>query len=117
LLQRIESFDGITILATNLRENLDDAFTRRFELVVFFPLPRAPERARLWQRGFSAKATLGKDVDLITIAHEHELSGGAIMNVIRQVSLVAIAEGQRTIGKQDILQAIKRELTKEGRSS
>jgi hypothetical protein len=117
LLQRIESFDGITILASNLRDNLDDAFSRRFELVVYFPLPRPAERLRLWQRGFSAKAKLGADVDLDALARTHELSGGSIMNVIRQVSLMAIAEGEREISKQDIQQAIKRELAKEGKGT
>ncbi len=117
LLQRIESFDGVAILASNLRENLDDAFTRRFETVVYFPLPRAPERARLWARGFPAKARLAKDVDLEVIARDHELAGGSIMNVIRQVSLAAIAEGEREICRDDIVQAIKRELAKEGRGS
>jgi hypothetical protein len=117
LLQRIESFDGIALLASNLRENLDDAFTRRFELVVYFPLPRPPERRRLWQRGFSAKAKLGKDVDLDALAHEHELSGGSIMNVIRQVSLTAIAEGAREIVRDDLVRAIRRELAKEGKGT
>jgi hypothetical protein len=117
LLQRIESFDGITILASNLRDNLDDAFTRRFELVVYFPLPRPAERLRLWQRGFSAKARLGNDVELDALARSYELSGGSIMNVIRQVSLTAIAEGEREISSRDLVQAIKRELSKDGRSA
>jgi hypothetical protein len=117
LLQRIESFEGIALLASNLRENLDDAFTRRFELVVYFPLPRPPERRRLWQRGFSAKAKLGGDIDFDKLAHEHELSGGSIMNVIRQVSLTAIAEGEREIVRDDLIKAIRRELAKEGKSA
>ena len=117
LLQRIEGFDGIALLASNLRENLDDAFTRRFELVVYFPLPRPAERKRLWQRGFSAKARLAKDVDLDAIANDHELSGGSIMNVIRQVSLTAIAEGEREIVREDLIKAIRRELSKEGKSA
>jgi len=115
LLQRIEDFDGIAILASNLRENLDDAFTRRFESIVYFPLPRPPQRRLLWERGFSAKARLADDVDLDAIARSHELAGGSIMNVIRQVSLAAIAEGERPITRDDIQQAIRRELIKEGK--
>jgi AAA+ superfamily predicted ATPase len=114
LLQRIELFDGISILASNLRENLDDAFTRRFESIVYFPLPRPAERLRLWRRGFSPRARLHPAVDLDAIARDHELAGGSIMNVIRQVSLVAIAEGEREITRDDLLQAIRRELMKEG---
>src|SRR5207237_3855098 len=55
LLQRIEVFDGIAILASNRKENLDDAFTRRFESIIYFPLPRPEERLRLWRQGFSPK--------------------------------------------------------------
>ncbi len=117
LLQRIESFDGIVILASNLRDNLDDAFTRRFESIVYFPVPRPAERLRLWTQGFSAKATLDAGVDLQAIARDHDLSGGAIINVIRQVSLTAIAEGERAITREDLALAIRRELAKEGRGS
>ena len=115
LLQRIEGFDGIAILASNLRDNLDDAFTRRFESVVYFPLPRPPERLRLWTQGFSPRARLNANVDLDAIAREHELAGGAIINVIRYVSLAAIADGERAITRDDIVQGIRRELAKDGR--
>jgi len=115
LLQRVETFDGIAILATNLRANIDEAFARRFELVVYFPPPRFDERLRLWREGFSPRASLAADVDLQQIAREHELTGGHIMNAIRQASLVAIAAGGRPITAADLDQAIRRELTKEGR--
>ena len=58
LLQRIETFDGIAILASNQRENLDEAFTRRFESIIYFPMPRPEERLRLWQQGFSPHTQL-----------------------------------------------------------
>jgi hypothetical protein len=112
LLQRIEGFDGIAILASNLRDNLDEAFMRRFESVVYFPLPRPAERLRLWTQGFSPRARLDASVDLDAIAREHELSGGAIINVIRYVSLAAIAEGERPITRDDLVQAIRREQAK-----
>ena len=117
LLQRIEVFDGVSILASNLRDNLDDAFTRRFESVVYFPLPRPAERLRLWKQGFSPAARLHPSVDFAAIARDHELSGGSIMNVIRQVSLTAIAEDSREIHHDDLIQAVRRELAKEGRIS
>jgi AAA+ superfamily predicted ATPase len=115
LLQRIETFDGITILASNLRENLDRAFARRFELMVYFPLPRAAERELLWRRALPQRARLADDVDLSAIARDHELSGGAIVNIVRQVCLAAIAEGSRPISASDLALAIKREMSKEGR--
>lgn len=114
LLQRIESFDGVAILASNLPENLDDAFTRRFESVVYFPMPRAEERRELWQRGFPEQAPLA-DVDLHAIARDHELSGGAIMNVVRHLCLESIAAGGEAIDEPTIRAAIRRELQKEGR--
>lgn len=115
LLQRIESFDGIAILASNLRDNLDDAFARRFESIIFFPMPRPEERLRLWQLGFSAKAKLDASLDLVQIAKDHALSGGAIMNVIRCVSLQALKEGGRKITTEDLMQGVRREFAKEGK--
>jgi hypothetical protein len=115
LLQRLETFDGVLVLASNMRENLDLAFTRRFESVIFFPLPRTAERLELWRRGFSPCAILDPKVDLAALAEAHELSGGSIMNVIRQVSLAAIAEHERPITNDDLQNAIRREFAKEGK--
>ncbi len=115
LLQRIESFDGIAILASNLRENLDDAFTRRFETIAYFPLPRSEERASLWKNGFSPSAALDPSLDLSRIAEDYALSGGSIMNVVRYVSLRALEDGGRPIGTDDVLRGIRREYAKEGR--
>ena len=77
LLQRIETFDGIAILASNQRENLDSAFTRRFESIIYFPLPRPEERLRLWQQGVSPKAHCEPGLNMAQLAREHELSGGS----------------------------------------
>lgn len=115
LLQRLETFRGIAVLATNVRENLDEAFTRRFESIVYFPMPSADERLRIWRGGFSARARFDDDVDLEVLARDHQLSGGSIMNVIRHVSLSAIAEDERPIRRDDLLQGVRRELQKEGR--
>ncbi len=115
LLQRLETFDGVVVLASNMRDNLDLAFSRRFESVIYFPLPRPVERVELWKRGLSPRARLAPEVDLAAIAHAHELSGGSIMNVIRHVSLAAIAEGERPITGDDVQHAIRRELAKEGK--
>ncbi len=114
LLQRIETFDGIAILASNRRDNLDDAFTRRFESVIYFPMPRAEERLQLWHQGFSPQAQLEETMDLEKIAQEYTLSGGSIMNVIRYVSLQTLKRGCTTIRHKDMVQGIRREYTKEG---
>lgn len=113
LLQRLETFEGVVILATNLPANLDGAFLRRFESVVYFPLPGPEQRLRLWREAFSPRARL--EVDLEAIAERHELSGGLILNVVRQVSLEAIASGEAPIGEAQLLRAIRRELDKEGK--
>ena len=124
LLQRIESFEGVVVLASNLHRNLDEAFLRRFEAVVYFPPPRAEERLRLWREGFSPRADVKADLE--RIAREHELTGGAIINVIRKVSLAAIARGGLTnresegdsgespISQGDIEEAIRSERGKNG---
>ena len=115
-LQRIETFDGIAILASNLRDNVDDAFARRFESVIYFPMPRPEERLRLWRQGFSPLATLDRSVDLEALARDRVLSGGAIMNVILYASLQALKGGGRPISAEDLLTGISRELAKEGKT-
>src|SRR5262249_52070183 len=105
LLQRLETFDGVVLLASNMRENLDPAFARRFESVIFFPLPRPAERLELWRRGLPARARLDASVDLPALAERYELAGGAIMNIIRQICLASIAEGERPITAADVQQA------------
>jgi hypothetical protein len=114
LLQRVETFDGIAILASNMRDNIDNAFARRFESVIHFPMPRAGERAEIWRRGMPKCAPLAADVDIDDIAREHTLAGAAIMNAIRFASLASINDG-RPIHHYDLLNAIQREYAKEGR--
>jgi len=117
LLQRVETFNGIVILATNMKNNIDEAFSRRFESMVQFQMPRPQERSLLWQKGFSEKAhkALGEDVDLNDLAMQYELSGASIMNVIRYVSLLSI-ESKKLIFKNDLIAGIRREFAKEGKS-
>ncbi len=116
LLQRIETFDGIAILASNQRDNLDNAFARRFESIIFFPMPRAEERQRLWRQGFPAKAQMDPEIDFRKLAQEHELAGGAIMNVVRFASLRALEAGDHRITPALLREGIRRELTKEGKT-
>lgn len=115
LLQRIETHNGLVILASNLANHVDEAFARRFEHVVYFPMPRQQERHLIWTKGLPPGATLETGVDLAQIAAGHELSGGMIMNVIRHVSLQAISRGERILRNQDFLDGIRREYAKENR--
>ncbi|MEK7718522.1 MAG: ATP-binding protein [Bacteroidota bacterium] len=116
LLQRIEDFNGVVILASNLKNNIDAAFLRRFQSVIQFPMPKPAERGRIWKNAFSDKATLEKKVDLDKVAEQHEISGGTIMNVVRTVSLKAISRGDNKILSADMEEAIRREFMKEGRT-
>jgi AAA+ superfamily predicted ATPase len=115
LLQRVEVFNGVAILASNQRENLDTAFTRRFESIIYFPVPRPEERRRIWQQAIPAQASLDPGVDLATIAQDHELTGGSIMNVVRWVSLRALESGDHRITPELIQEGVRHERTKEGK--
>ncbi len=115
LLQRLEMFNGISILALNRKKNIDKALMRRFGSVIHFPMPGPEERVLLWKKGFSDKAQLSADVDLSRLAKNYELSGGTILNVIGFASLQALKRGDNEILMQDVLQGIKPELVKEGK--
>ncbi len=117
LLQRIEEFDGVVILASNLKGNIDDAFVRRFHSVISFPMPRPAERRRIWEKAFPERAELGRGIDLGQLAEKHELSGGTIMNVVRYSSLRALSRGDSTILLADVEEGIRREFLKEGRTA
>jgi hypothetical protein len=117
LLQRIEEFDGVIVLASNQRLNIDDAFLRRFHSVVHFSLPRPPERLRIWREAFSRKAELEPRIDLSQLAEKHEVAGGTIMNIVRYASLMALSRGGTTIALDDLEEGIRRELLKEGRAA
>lgn len=109
LLQRIEKFNGIVILASNFKDNFDEAFFRRFDSMVYFPLPTAEQRLSFWQQGFSSACTLAGEIDLEVVANKYELSGAQINNVIRFVSLKALSDQRTEIWLQDIDEGIRRQ--------
>ena len=116
LLQRIEDFPGVVILATNLRSHLDDAFARRFQSMIHFPLPGFEQRLRLWEDNFKDKPyRLAADVDLRKLASEYELPGGSIVNVLRYACLKSATRTPREIRAQDLLRGVRNELHKEGK--
>ena len=116
LLQRTESFPGIIILASNLKANIDDAFARRFQSIIYFPMPDAEQRARLWRNILGVDCLLADDVDIEILAEKYELSGGAICNVIRDAAIYALRKNRDVLCRQDLIQGITRELRKEGRT-
>lgn len=114
LLQRLETFDGIAILASNLHQNIDDAFLRRIDKVVDFPAPGPAERLALWHRIRQTKAKVSNDVDLEALADRFELTGGEIRNCWLDAAHRAVGEGQM-IGMGLLIQAVGNELVKQGK--
>jgi SpoVK/Ycf46/Vps4 family AAA+-type ATPase len=115
LLQRMERFEGVAILATNLRKHLDNAFLRRLQFAVEFPLPTVADRLRIWRQIWPEGATLGDDLDFEFMASHLELSGGHIRNVALTAAYLA-SEQPEPIGMRHLLAATRRELQKLGRS-
>ncbi len=114
LLQRMETFDGVVILATNLRANLDDAFTRRLHFVVEFPFPEAADRERIWQVNFPAETPLTEEVDVPLLAERFRITGGNIRNIIMAAAFLA-AENGRAVAMSHLFHATRREYQKLGR--
>ena len=116
LLQRIEDYNGLVILASNFKNNIDDAFMRRFQSTIYFPLPGKEERQLLWKNGFSSAVQLSEEIDLKQIAHKYEIPGGIIMNVIQHCSLKTLSKGSNIIEYQDLMIGIRREYHKSRRT-
>jgi AAA+ superfamily predicted ATPase len=116
LLQRVEDFPGIVILASNLKSNIDEAFVRRFQAMVYFPMPTAAQRLKLWTQFFSGSIRPHPSVDLDSIAEKYELSGGAAINVFRYCALRAAQRSSHVVLQDDILQGLHREFQKYGKT-
>lgn len=112
LLQRIEDFPGTVILATNLRSNIDEAFSRRFQSVVYFPMPDEELRCKLWRNMLPKKWLGEQSEELITLAAETELSGGSITNVVRRCAIQLLMSGHETLDKQTLKEALQKEKAK-----
>ena len=109
LLQRIEDFPGTVILATNLKSNIDEAFSRRFQSVIYFPMPDEELRAELWRK-MLPQQWLGKDQqELISLAANTELSGGSIANVVRNCAIELVGSRLQELSKEVLKRALERE--------
>ncbi len=116
LLQRIESFDGMVILATNYRTNIDKAFTRRFNAVIHFPMPDPEMRKQLWLNAFPNKINFEPSINWEDIATQFEFSGGMIVNAVRHTCLLSLSEGDHLIKYNHLFRSISLELEKEGKT-
>jgi hypothetical protein len=116
LLQRIEDFPGVIVLSSNLKGNLDDAFSRRFQAMIHFPLPGPAERERLWRQAFGGAVALADDVDFRALGEKHKLAGGSIINVLRYCVLVSLQHKQ-AVSLADVTRGVQRELAKDGKTA
>jgi len=114
LLQRMESFDGVAILTTNLRANLDEAFIRRLDVIVDFPVPDQAQRLALWDHCLSPEVPRTDDVDLVRCARTYELSGGAIRACAITAGYLAAADGG-PVTMAHLIASAEREYRKLGR--
>ena len=116
LLQRVEDYPGLIILASNFKNNIDDAFLRRFQSIVHFPLPNAEERLSLWRKSLPAAPVISPDIDLKDIAHKFELTGADILNIVHYASLRALQQKSATLTKMDLVEGIRREFRKQDKT-
>lgn len=114
LLQKMEEYQGITVLATNLLNNIDEAFLRRINYVIKFPFPDSEYREKIWQSMFPPAAPLSDDVDFKYLAQRYEIAGGNIKNVVLSSAFLA-AESGEPIRMQHIIKSIRHELQKSGK--
>lgn len=113
LLQRVEDFPGLIILASNYKSNIDQAFVRRFNAIVHFPMPNTNERYEIWKTSIPPKAKLADDIDLKMLSNKYELTGSSIISVVHYASLQTIHKNSSVIQKKDLIEGIKREYEKE----
>lgn len=116
LLQRVEEYAGVVIMATNLRQNIDDAFLRRIQAVIEFPPPDTNLRLRIWQQTLPAPPHSSlTDDELHTVAERFALTGGSIRNVVLDAAFRALAAERDAIGVRDVVDSVAREYQKLGR--
>jgi ATP-dependent 26S proteasome regulatory subunit len=115
LLQKMEEYEGVAILATNLRQHLDEAFVRRMQFIVEFPFPDEEHRRRIWEVIFPREAPLGEDVDFGFLAREVKLAGGNIKNICLASAFYAAGD-DRVIRMSHLIRAARREFQKLGRT-
>ncbi|MEB3294998.1 MAG: ATP-binding protein [Synechococcales bacterium] len=114
LLQKMEEYEGLAILTTNLRSNIDDAFVRRLRFIIEFPFPAEKQRYQIWQNIFPKLAPCSPDLDLSFLAHQFELTGANIRNIALTAAFLAAA-GDSQIEMAHIMQAVRREYQKMGK--
>jgi SpoVK/Ycf46/Vps4 family AAA+-type ATPase len=114
LLQQMDQYEGIAILATNLRQNMDEAFVRRLNFVVEFPFPDEAQRAEIWRILFPGEARREPGIDFDLLGREYRITGGSIKNIVLGAAFLAAGDG-KPIGPPHLLRATRREYQKLGK--
>ena len=110
----MEQYEGVAILATNLRQNLDDAFLRRLQFIIEFPFPDESQRNQIWNVLFPPEAPRDQEIDFQSLARQFRVAGGNIKNIALGAAYLAAADG-RCISMNHLLQSAKREYQKLGK--
>jgi AAA+ superfamily predicted ATPase len=114
LWQRVEEYQGVVILATNLRKNMDDAFVRRMHFSIEFPFPNKKERRRIWEQIFPKTTPHSPDLDLDFMAQRFKIAGGNIRNIALASAFLAADDGE-AISMNHLISATRREYQKMGK--
>ncbi len=115
LLQKMEEYDGIVILATNLRKNLDEAFVRRMHFMIEYPFPDEDDRFLIWSKVFPKDLPVGSTVDMRFMARQFKLSGGNIKNIGLAAAFLAAGDGAAAVEMEHLIMATRREYQKLGK--
>ncbi len=115
LLQRMEAFHGMILMATNFKKNIDDAFLRRIQYVIHFPYPEYEQRLALWKNSFPKKANIDKEMEFTFLARQFELSGAMIKNIVLAAAFLAAAK-EEPITMEHVTRALQTQMKKHGRT-
>ena len=114
LLQRMEEYSGIVILATNMKQNLDEAFVRRMRFIIHFPFPNDEDRERIWEKVFPENAPMAEDVNFRWLSRKLKITGGNIKNISLRAAFLALERNEQ-IGMNSLIEAARRENEKIGK--
>lgn len=113
LLQKMEEYDGLTILATNFSQNMDDAFTRRIQYIIKFPFPDETQRLQLWKSSIPSELPI-ENIDFEYLARTFELTGGPIKNIVLTAAFLAANEGT-PLSMKHLIEGVIQEYKKTGK--
>lgn len=115
LLQKIEQYTGLVILASNLKSNIDEAFTRRIHTIIYFPKPTPEEREIIWTKIFPKQIKFNEDLLFDEVSRNYDLTGANIVNIVHKVCLELLSQNTVILSKDLLIENIKKEYLKEGK--